>query len=60
VDFLFPLPSRSDLHPEVKKISGRGKVEIVEFPSEQNNYRLVFEIGDSEPSQSRYEIEVDW
>jgi hypothetical protein len=60
VDFLFPLPSRSDLTPAVKKISGRGRVEIVEYPTEQNNYRLVFEISDSVAGPSRYEIEVDW
>ncbi len=60
VDFLIPLPARSDLHPAVKKISGPGKVEILESPSEQNNYRLVFEISDSEPGPSHYEIEVDW
>lgn len=59
-DFLRHLPARSDLNPAVKKISGRGRVEIVENPSEQNNYRLVFEISDSESGPSRYEIEVDW
>jgi hypothetical protein len=59
-DFLRPLPSRSDLKPTVKKLSGRGRVEITEYPSEKNNYRLVFEVGDSEAGPSTYAIEVDW
>ena len=54
------LPARSDLHPAIKKLSGRGQVQIVEYPSEKNNYRLVFEISDSESGASSYEIEVDW
>ena len=59
-EFLRTLPARSDLHPAVQKINGRGQVQIVEFPSEKNNYRLVFEISDSERGASNYEIEVDW
>jgi hypothetical protein len=59
-DFLRPLPSRSDLHPAVKKLSGRGRVQIVEVPSEANNYQLVFEIDASESGAGDYEIEVVW
>lgn len=59
-EFLRPLPSRSDLKPVVKKLRGRGRVEIVEYPSGKNNYRLVFEITDSESGADTYEIEVDW
>jgi hypothetical protein len=59
-EFLRPLPARSDLHPVAKKLRGRGRVEIVEFPSEKNNYQLVFEINDSEPGGDEYEIELDW
>ena len=59
-DFLRPLPSRSDLTPAVKKLSGSGSVEIVEYPTEKNNYRLVFEISNSESGPSTYAIEVDW
>ncbi len=59
-DFLRTLPASSDLHPAVKKLSGRGDVQIVEYPSEKNNYRLVFEITDSGSGASNYEIEVDW
>ena len=60
VDLLRPLPSRSDLHPAVKKLSGSGSIEIVEYPTEKNNYRLTFEISNSGSGPSRYEIEVDW
>ena len=60
VDFLRPLPSRSDLKPAVKKLNGRGRVEIVEYPTEKNNYRLVFEISDSQTGPSTYTIELDW
>jgi hypothetical protein len=60
VDILRPLPSRSDLQPTVKKLSGGGSVEIVEYPTEKNNYRLTFEISNSGSGPSRYEIEVDW
>jgi hypothetical protein len=59
-EFLRPLPSRSDLHPVAKKLRGRGNVAILELPSEQNNYQLVFEIDDPGPAVSSYEVEIDW
>jgi hypothetical protein len=58
--FARPLPSRSDLHPVLKKLRGRGRAEIVEYPSEANNYELAFEIDDPGPGASSYEIELDW
>jgi hypothetical protein len=60
VDFLRPLPNRPDVKPLVKKLSGNGRVDIVEYPTEKNNYRLIFEISNSEPGPSTYAIEVDW
>jgi hypothetical protein len=60
VEFVRPIPARSDLQPVVKKLVGRGRVEIVEFPSQTNHYRLVFEITDSGEGSGNYEIEVDW
>jgi len=42
------------------RIRGRGRVEIVEFPSQTNHYRLVFEITDTGEGADNYEIEVDW
>lgn len=59
-DFLRTLPARSDLNPTVRKISGRGGVQIVEYPSEKNHYQLVFEISGAESGPSTYEIEVAW
>jgi len=60
VDFLRPLPSRSDLRPVLQKIRGTGRAEIVEYPSEKNNYRLVFEIDNPEQGAEAYEIEIRW
>jgi hypothetical protein len=59
-DFLRPLPARSDLETVAKKLRGRGEVQIVERPSDKNNYRLVFEIRNPEGGADSYEIEVDW
>ena len=46
--------------PKIQKLRGRGRVSIVESPSEKNNYRLVFEIDDSEPGADSYQVELDW
>jgi len=59
-DVLQPLPARSDLNPVANKLRGRGEVQIVEQPSDKNNYRLVFEIRNPEGGADNYEIEVDW
>jgi hypothetical protein len=54
------LPVRADLMPAIQKLRGRGRVSIVETPSEKNNYRLVFEIDDPGPGADHYEVELDW
>lgn len=59
-EILRPLPARTDLMPTIHKLRGRGRVSIIESPSDKNNYRLVFEIDDSEPGADYYEVEVDW
>ncbi len=59
-EILRPLPARADLMPAIRKLRGRGRVSIVETPSEKNHYRLVFEIDDPEPGADTYEIELDW
>jgi hypothetical protein len=59
-DFVQPLPARSDLPPVIKLLRGRGRVQIVEAPSQQNNYHLVFEISDPGPGADNYEVELDW
>jgi hypothetical protein len=59
-DWLRPLPATNGLAPALKKLAGRGKAEILEMPSNQNHYRLVFVIGDSGGGPDNYEIEVAW
>jgi hypothetical protein len=58
--FLRPLPARNLPEATVRKIRGRGRVEIIEYPSARNGYRLVFEIEDSRGGSDRYEVEVGW
>ena len=59
-EMLRPLPARADLMPAIRKLQGRGRVAIIETPSEKNNYSLIFEIDDPEPGADYYEIELDW
>lgn len=59
-EILRALPQRADLMPQIRKLAGRGRVSIVETPSEKNHYRLIFEIDDPGPGAAGYEIEVDW
>jgi hypothetical protein len=54
------LPHRGDLSPTIRKVQGRGTVAIVETPSEQNGFGLVFEIRDPGPGADDYMVEVDW
>lgn len=59
-DFVEPLPARSDLMPVLKILEGPGRATILESPSEQNHYELIFEIIDPGPGANQYQIEVDW
>lgn len=59
-DFSRSLPARNNPNATVRKVRGRGRVEIVEYPSARNGYRLVFEIADSDGGADNYEIEVGW
>jgi hypothetical protein len=59
-DVLRPLPALSDLNPTIHMLQGRGRVAIVQSPSEKNNYTLVFEIDDPQPGSSAYAVEIDW
>lgn len=56
---LIPLPVRS-IEPVVRILRGRGRAEIVEQPTERNNYQLILEIIDPGPGPDTYEIEADW
>jgi hypothetical protein len=59
-NFEQPLPSRGTPNASVRKLRGRGRAEIVEFPSGRNGYRLVFEVRDSSGGADDYVIEVGW
>jgi hypothetical protein len=59
-DFSRALPPRNNPSATVRRLRGRGRVELVEFPSARNHYRLVFEIDDSGSGADHYEIEVGW
>ena len=59
-NFLRSFPRRSAENIELKKVRGRGRVEVVEYPSARNGYRLVFEINDRDGGAGEYEVEVGW
>ncbi|MEK7405054.1 MAG: hypothetical protein AAB225_08100 [Acidobacteriota bacterium] len=54
------LPRRNSPGATVRKLRGRGRVEIVEYPSSRNGYRLVFEVSDPGGGAGDYEVEVGW
>ncbi len=58
--FYRPLPARNNPDATVRKLRGRGRVEIVEYPSSRNGYRLVFEIDDPSGGAGQYEVEAGW
>jgi hypothetical protein len=59
-DFARSLPARDNPNATVRRLRGRGRVEIVEYPSRRNGYRLIFEINDSSGGGDHYEVEVGW
>lgn len=54
------LPNYEGLNPVVTKRRGRGRVELVEYPSRRNNYRIVFTVEDDKGGSDAYEVEVGW
>ena len=57
--FSAPLPARAvevELHP----IEGRGRVRLMEQPSERNDYTVVVRIEDGRGGASDYEFELVW
>lgn len=54
------LPQSRGLNPTVKRLRGRGRVELVEDPSPRNGYRLVFQIDDPSGGSDLYQVEVGW
>jgi hypothetical protein len=59
-EFIRTFPGRSDVRPIVRKVRGRGRIDIVEYPSDGNSYQFVFEINDPEAGADNYEVEVAW
>ena len=55
-----PLPASGTQNATIRKLRGRGRVEILEYPSDRNGHRLVFEVDDSEGGADDYEIEISW
>ncbi len=58
-DFARPL-AQADLPVSLKKLQGRGTILLVESPSEQNGFSVVFEVRDPGPGPDSYAVEVDW
>ncbi|HBY63989.1 MAG TPA: hypothetical protein DEH78_29550, partial [Solibacterales bacterium] len=59
-DFDRDLPPRENFAAAVRKLSGRGRVELIDYPSARNGFRLVFEIEDRDGGGDQYEVEVRW
>jgi hypothetical protein len=59
-EFVRELPRRDSTSATVRRVRGRGRVELVEFPTRVNGYKLVFQIDDSQGGAGDYEIEVAW
>jgi hypothetical protein len=59
-EFVRPLPRADVPNLTVKRLRGRGRVNIVEYPSARNGWRLVFQIEDSSGGADDYQVEVGW
>jgi hypothetical protein len=57
-DFGSALPRNTGV--QVRKVSGRDDVEVVEEPSSSNGYKLVIDIDDNDSGPGDYVIEVTW
>ncbi len=58
--FTRALPNRNNPNATVRRVEGRGRVEIIEYPSARNGHRLVFEIDDRDGGADDYVVEVGW
>jgi hypothetical protein len=59
-DFYRDLPRRENSDATVRRLRGRGRLELIESPSRRNGYRLVFEIDDHQGGAENYEVEAGW
>ena len=51
---------RDNVRINVRKRDGRGKVRVIDSPSNRNNYTARIEIEDDKSGSDNYEIEVEW
>lgn len=54
------LPRSAVRDLDIRRVRGRDDVEIVQRPSANNNYTLIFEINDSSGGADFYEVQVTW
>jgi hypothetical protein len=58
-NFTSPLPQRP-VTVNLRKLKGRGSVEIIQQPSRNNGFTAVIEIFDSKGGAEDYEFEITW
>jgi len=58
-NFSSPLPRRA-VSVEVKKLKGRGSVEVIQQPSRDNDYTAIIQIKDEKGEAADYEFELSW
>jgi len=54
-----PLPRR-ETNLQVRRIRGRGSVDLIQEPSRENDYSAMIRIRDNRSGSDAYEIEVSW
>jgi hypothetical protein len=54
-----PIPARN-LELRLRKIQGRGRVEIVNQPNSWNDYSVTVLVEDADPGDDYYEFELSW
>jgi len=59
-EFSSALTSQSIRDLRINKVRGRGSVNVLERPSVNNGYRLVFEVDDPEGGADDYQVDVIW
>ncbi|MGO9094100.1 MAG: hypothetical protein ACLQGV_02660 [Bryobacteraceae bacterium] len=60
MEFERALPASDTPNAVVKLLRGRGRVQIVEYPSLSNHYQLIFEIENPAGAPDNYEVELRW
>ena len=53
------LPDRAG-RVELRQVSGRGQVQVIEQPSSRNNYTARVRVRDSQGGSARYSFVLDW